>query len=101
MSAQEAVPTTVDLSKYIDKKYYGERPHIRGRRLLVSFIAASAQHNNLTIAELAYDYTITEEQVLAALLYYREHKAEIDAQDEEEQRLWDEMYRLYGEHEKK
>lgn len=33
-----------------------------------------------TVAELADDFTLSEEQVLAALLYYREHQAELDAQ---------------------
>ena len=97
MSTQETAPTTVDLSKYIEVRLYGERPHIRGRRVLVSMIAANAEHNNWTVSELAYNFGLSEEQILAALLYYREHKAEIDMQDVEEQKLFDEMYRLYGE----
>ena len=36
MSEQIPVPATVDLSKYIETRFFGERPHIRGRRLLVS-----------------------------------------------------------------
>jgi uncharacterized protein (DUF433 family) len=74
-----AVPEKVDLSKYIEVRR--DRPHLRGRRLPVAFIAAAEQANHLSIAELAYQFTLSEEQVLAALLYYREHKAEIDAQD--------------------
>ncbi len=96
MNSQETTPTSVDLRKYIDTKFYGERPHIRGRRVLVSMIAANAEHNNLSVAELAYEFSLSDEQVLAALLYYREHKAEIDRQDEDEQKLFDAMYRLYG-----
>ncbi len=98
MSTPEAVPTTVDLRKYIETRFYGERPHIRGRRVLVSMIAANAEHNNLSLSELAYEFSLSQEEILAALLYYREHKSVIDQQDIEEQKLFDEMYRLYGEH---
>lgn len=96
MSSQEATPTTVDLSKYIETRFYGAHPHLRGRRLLVSTIAVVAEANNLSIAELSYDFTISPEEALAALLYYQEHKAEIDAQDAEEQRLFDEIYEQQG-----
>ena len=91
------VPSTVDLSKYIETRRMENRPHIRGRRLPVSVVARSAKAHRWSIAEIAYEFTLTEEQVLAALLYYREHKAEIDAQDEEEQRLWDEMSQRHNE----
>lgn len=90
---QEVIPTSVDLRKYIDTKYYGERPHVRGRRVLVSMIAANAETNHWSVPQLAYEFSLSEEQVLAALLYYREHKAEIDQQDAEEQKQFDEIYR--------
>lgn len=96
MTTSNPIPTTVDLRKYIDTTYYGERPHIRGRRLLVSMIAANAQDNDWSVARLAHEFSLTEEQVLAALLYYKEHRAEIDRQDAEEQALFDEMYERYG-----
>lgn len=96
MTRQDTVPATVDLRKYIETRFYGERPHIRGRRVLVSMIAANAEHNNLSRSDLAYEFSLSQEEVLAALLYYREHQAEIDQQDAEEQKLFDEMYRLYG-----
>ena len=86
------VPEKVDLSKYIETRLMGERPHIRGRRLPVSFIAANATTNGWNIQELAYEFTLSEEQVLAALLYYREHQAVIDAQDATEQQLWDQQH---------
>jgi uncharacterized protein (DUF433 family) len=87
------IPTTVDLRKYIDTSFYDERPHIRGRRLPVSFIVANARENNWNIGELAHQFTLSEEEVLAALLYYRENKDEIDRQDDDENRLWEEMHR--------
>jgi uncharacterized protein (DUF433 family) len=82
--------------KYIDTTYYGERPHIRGRRVLVSMIAANAEANDWSIARLAEEFSLSEEQVLAALLYYREHKSEIDQQDAEEQALFDVIYEMQG-----
>jgi uncharacterized protein (DUF433 family) len=96
-SSSEAVPPTADLRKYIEVRLYGERPHIRGRRVLVSMIATNAEQNGLTPSQLASEFSLSEEEVLAALLYYREHKTEIDNQDNEEQRLFDEMYRIHGE----
>lgn len=72
-------PDTIDLSKYIEIRH--GRAQIRGRRLPVVFVGAAEQANHLSIAELAYQFTLSEEQVLAALLFYWEHKAELDAQD--------------------
>lgn len=60
------------------------------------FVAAAQQANNLSIAELAYQFTFSEEQVLAALLYYREHKAEIDLQDSADAQESLEMHQRYG-----
>jgi len=96
MAAQ--TPISVDLSKYIETRYFGERPHIRGRRIPVALIAYSARSQRWDVDELARQFTLSGSQVLAALLYYEEHKAEIDALEAEEQAQMDEMYRLYGEH---
>jgi uncharacterized protein (DUF433 family) len=90
-TAPAPVPETADLSKYIERRLFGERPHIRDKRIWVSMITANYYANHWTVAETAYQFTLSEEEVLAAILYYREHKDEIDAQDEEENRLWEEM----------
>ncbi len=87
-------PDSVDLGKYIE--WRADRPHIRGRHLPVMFVVAAEQANQPSIAELAYQFTLSEEQVLAALLYYREHKAELDAQDAADARQSAEMHRQYG-----
>jgi uncharacterized protein (DUF433 family) len=92
MTTPEAVPATTDLRKYIETRLFGDRPHIRGKRIPVSFIAANSEANHWNISELAYEFTLPEEEVLAALLFYREHKDEIDSQDAEEEKLWNEMY---------
>jgi uncharacterized protein (DUF433 family) len=91
---EAVISETVDLSKYIEMR--DGRANIRGRRLLVSFIAGAAIVNGLSNAEIAYEFTITEAQVTAALLYYYEHREEIDAQDEEDRVAFDEMFAKYG-----
>ena len=87
-------PDPVDLSKYIEVRE--NRAYVRGRRLPVAFVASAQQANAHSIAELSYEFTLSEEQVLAALLYYREHKAEIDAQDAADAEQSADMHRLYG-----
>jgi uncharacterized protein (DUF433 family) len=89
-----SIPESVDLSKYIEMR--DERPHIRGRRLPVIFVAAAHRTNQLSVNELAYQFTLSEEQVLAALLYYREHQAEMDAQDALDAQQSREMHQRYG-----
>ena len=89
-----AIPEPVDLSKYIEIR--DKRPNIRGRRLPVAFIAAASQANNLSIVDLAYQFTLEEEEVLAALLYYREHQAEIDAQDSMDAQTSRELHQRYS-----
>lgn len=92
----DQAPTTVDLRKYIEVRIFGERPHIRGRRIPVATVAYNARANGWSVSELAYNFGLSEPEVLAALLYYQEHQAEIDAQEEVDQRLGEEMYRRYG-----
>ena len=74
----ETIPT-VELSKYIEVGASGDLPHLRSNRLPIICIANSASTQPMTVTQLAYQYSITEVEVLAALLYYRDHKAEIDA----------------------
>lgn len=89
-----AVPEAIDLRKYIDTQTYMERPHIRGRRVPVATIAYSARDLGWGVATLAYEFTLSETQVLAALLYYQEHHDLIDKQENEYQSELDEAYRL-------
>ena len=72
-------PLTLDLTKYIEKRYFGTRPHIRGRRVPVALIAYARRDQHMDIAALVDAYTLTEAEVLAALLYYAENHVEIDA----------------------
>ncbi len=59
-------------------------------------IAHSARSQGWDVAELAYQFTLSETQVLAALLYYEEHREEIESQEIAYQSLLDEAYRLHG-----
>lgn len=88
------IPEKVDLSKYVETRLMGDRPHVRGRRMPVIFVAEAFDVNGMSISDIAYNYTISEEEVLAALHYYREHKAEIDAQDTRDHQEWLELKQI-------
>ncbi|MCA0454196.1 MAG: DUF433 domain-containing protein [Chloroflexi bacterium] len=90
------IPEGIDLRKYIDTDTFMARPHIRGRRVPVATIAYSARDLGWDIAKLAYEFTLSETQVLAALLYYQEQKVLIDNQEAEYQAQLDEAYRMYS-----
>ena len=94
MAVQTSTP--VDLSKYIDMRFFGGRPHIRGRRVTVAIIAYNHRKNGWTLAETAYNFTLSEGEVLAALLYYDEHKAVIDAQEQEAIRQFNALADQHG-----
>ncbi len=91
MSTQ--TPIQIDLSKYIETRLCEDRPHIRKRRIPVAQIARRMRLNNWTVAETAYDFSLSEAEILAALLYYEEHADSIDKQEAEEQAKFDEMKR--------
>jgi uncharacterized protein (DUF433 family) len=86
----------LDLSKYVDARFFGQRPHIRGRRIPIATIAGSALDHGWDVARLAYEFTLSEAEVLSALLYYAEHRAEIDAQEAVYQAELDAAYRQHG-----
>jgi uncharacterized protein (DUF433 family) len=88
--------TVINLSKYVDATFFGERPHVRGRRVPIATIAYSARSQDWNIPDLAYQFTLSPAQVLSALLYYEEHQAEIDAQEQAYQAQLDEAYRRHG-----
>jgi len=96
MTDQMYTPAPVDLQKYIDAQFFDDRPHIRGKRIPVALIANRMAANHWTVAETAYDFSLSEAEVLAALLYYEEHHAEIQQQEAKEAALFDEMKRSYG-----
>lgn len=89
-------PVKLDLSKYIEIRLFEDRPHIRGRRIPIAMIAYTAHGNKWDIAETAHQFSLKEAEVLAALLYYEEHRDLIDQQEVEEQAQFDQMKRLHG-----
>jgi uncharacterized protein (DUF433 family) len=71
----------IDLSQYVETRLFGDRPHVKGRRIPIWVIAHFAGDNKHGIPELMYDFDLSEAQALAALLYYAEHKDMIEAQE--------------------
>ena len=90
------IPTGVDLTKYIEARLFGDRPHLRGRRIPVATIAHSAHSQQWNLSELACQFSVSEAEVLAALLYYEEHREVLDVQEAMHQAELDNMARLYG-----
>jgi uncharacterized protein (DUF433 family) len=61
---------------------------MRGRRLAVAQVVRFMHANQLSVAETAWNFSLSEAEVAAALLYYEEHKQAIEAQEAEEERLF-------------
>jgi uncharacterized protein (DUF433 family) len=59
----------IDLTQYIEQRYFGECPHVRGRRLPVWVVAyAVIDNRNIGLKELMYAYDLSEQEVLATLI---------------------------------
>lgn len=82
----------LDLSRYIETNPVENRPYVRGRRIPVAVIAYHARDNQWEIEELASAFDLSETEVLAVMLYYEQHKAEIDAQEAEINALYRDKY---------
>ena len=67
----------------------GGRARIRGTRIAVSHIVSFIKAG-YTVDEIIREIypNLTREQVEAALEYYRKHKEEIEAELEEDERIW-------------
>lgn len=83
------------LSKYIELR--DNRPHIRGRRVPVVTIAHSSETQGWDVATLCEQFTLSQVEVLSALLYYAEHQIEIEAQEADYQRELDEAQKAFDE----
>jgi uncharacterized protein (DUF433 family) len=70
-----------------DSEIRNGRPVIAGTGLRVQDVAAHHIYRKYSPDELAYQLQISLAQVHAALAYYFDHKDEIDAQIEEDDRL--------------
>lgn len=87
---------TTDLHHYIELSGEDHRPHIRGRRIPVATVAYNYHHNHWTVPEVMANFTLSEAEVLAALLYFQEHTAEIDVQEAQYQAELDRLYHLHN-----
>jgi uncharacterized protein (DUF433 family) len=97
--AEQSLPITLDLTKYIEIRLFGERPHLRERRVPVATVVYNYRTHGWSVAETAHNFGLTEAEVLAALLYYEEHRERIDELERQEQAELDRLYKLYGEKE--
>ena len=59
----------------------GGKPRIVGRRITVSDVAIWFLQMGLSVDEIVRDYDLSHAQVHAALAYYYDHRAEIDARE--------------------
>jgi uncharacterized protein (DUF433 family) len=88
-------PTTLPVvTEYIGVRpgYCGGEPHILGHRIKVRHVAVWHDRMGMTPTEIAATYpTITLAQVHAALSYYYDHREEIRAAIEDEERFVEEL----------
>lgn len=74
----------------------GGRPRIAGRRIAVDLIVRLHAQQGAPIEELMEMYDLTPAQIHAALAYYYDHRAEIEAilaeQDRIESEHWNDAY---------
>ena len=72
--------------------YCGGYPHILGHRIKVKHVAVWHEHQGMNPVEIVEAYpTITLAQVHAALAYFYDHRAEIEAEMAEEDRIYEEL----------
>jgi uncharacterized protein (DUF433 family) len=82
------------ISEYIGVRpgYCGGKPHILGHRIKVKHVAIWYEQQGMTPEEIVATYpTITLAQVHAALAYFYDHRAEIEAEMAEEDRMFEEL----------
>jgi len=79
----------IEAIEYIEKTpgICGGAPRIAGRRTRVSEIAVWHIRNNISVLETAKRLDLTLAQVYAALSYYYDHAAEIEAELMQERTL--------------
>jgi uncharacterized protein (DUF433 family) len=54
------------------------RPHIEGRRITVAHIVVEHIHHNEPLQSICEDYDLLPAQVHAAMMYYYDHKDDIE-----------------------
>jgi uncharacterized protein (DUF433 family) len=95
---KKAENLNIDFTRYIEKRRFGDRPHIRGRRLPIWVIGSAVRDNEgIGIPELMYNYDLTEAQAIAALFYYVLHEEEIECQEAAIHEEYRQFYETDGE----
>ena len=74
-----SVETILDRHIIITPGVVGGKPHIIGHRIAVQNIVIWHERMGLIADEIAAEYNLTLADVYAALTYYYDHQAEIDA----------------------
>ncbi|MBX3082824.1 MAG: DUF433 domain-containing protein [Anaerolineae bacterium] len=85
----DAIPLAINII-VSDQHVRNGRPTILGTGLCVSDIAAATVFRGESPDQIAVGFSLSLEQVHAALAYYYGHKAEIDAEIAEQSRKIDE-----------
>jgi uncharacterized protein (DUF433 family) len=49
-----------DLGKYIEVRFFEQRPHTRGRRVPVATVAYNYHHHAWTVPETVYNFGLSE-----------------------------------------
>jgi uncharacterized protein (DUF433 family) len=73
------VETVLDRHIAITPGVAGGKPHIVGHRITVQNIVIWHERMGLSADEIATEYDLTLADIYAALAYYYDHQAEIDA----------------------
>ena len=82
------------ISEYIGVRpgYCGGKPHILGHRIKVKHVAIWYEQQGMTPEQIVATFpTITLAQVHAALAYFYDHRAEIEAEMAEEERMYEDL----------
>jgi len=89
------VPETTILAPHIAQRpgVRGGRPHVQGKGVAVEHLAACLKLN-WTPDEMACEYGLSLAEVYAALAFYFDHQAEIDAWLLDDERLFAEAKRM-------
>ena len=76
-------PKVIDQHITISPHVVGGKPRIAGHRITVQDIAIWHEYMGKSADEIAAEYDVTLADVYAALVYYFDHKAQINASIEE------------------
>ncbi len=96
--SQEPSKSTVTLDSHIEitPGVCGGKPRIAGHRIRVEDIVVWCERMGQTADEVVNRFPqLSLADVYAALAYYHDHREEIDAQREDDEKFIEEMRRLY------